>query len=85
MVYGVCPEEAKITISPYEIFRNEYKILGSFAQTHCFDRAINALETGMVQVDELITHRFRLEEYGDALNVVGNPGKKHKVVITPNA
>jgi threonine dehydrogenase-like Zn-dependent dehydrogenase len=39
----------------------------------------------MVQVDELITHRFRLEEYGEALNVVSTPGKKHKVVITPNA
>ena len=34
--YGVCPEEARITISPYEIFRRELKLIGSFAQTHCF-------------------------------------------------
>jgi D-arabinitol dehydrogenase (NADP+) len=85
LIYGVCPEDARITISPYEIFQNEYKILGSFAQTHCFDRAIEALGKGIVKVKELITHRFLLEEYGQALDTVSKPGKKHKVVITPNA
>jgi len=85
LIYGVCPEDARITISPYEIFQNEYKILGSFAQTHCFDRAIDALGKGIVKVKELITHSFPLEEYAQALDIVSKPGKKHKVVITPNA
>ena len=85
MMYGVCPEEARISISPYDVFQNEYKIIGSFAQTHCFDRAIEALGSGTVKVKELITHRFRLEDYAQALDIVSKPGKKHKVVITPNA
>ena len=84
VVYGVCPEEAKISISPYEIFQNEYKILGSFAQTHCFDRAVDVLEKGVVKVKELVTHSFPLEEYGKALDIVSKPGKKLKVVIRPN-
>jgi D-arabinitol dehydrogenase (NADP+) len=83
VVYGVCPEEATISISPYEIFQNEYKILGSFAQTHCFDRAIDALGKGVVKVKEIFTHILRLEEYGRALDTVSKPGKKIKVVIRP--
>jgi D-arabinitol dehydrogenase (NADP+) len=83
VIYGVCPEEARITISPYEIFRRELKLIGSFAQTHCFDRALKYLENGIVKVDPLITHTFRLEDYAQALELVQR-GKSLKVVIQPN-
>jgi D-arabinitol dehydrogenase (NADP+) len=84
VLYGVCPEDDRISISPYEVFQKEYKILGSFAQTHCFDRAIDALQRGVVKVKGLITHAFPLDQYGKALEIVSNPGKKLKVVIRPN-
>jgi D-arabinitol dehydrogenase (NADP+) len=83
VIYGVCDEADKISISPYEIFANEYKIIGSFAQTHCFDRAINALETGMVRVKELVSHRFSLSEYEKGLETVMNGKESLKVLITP--
>lgn len=47
VVYGVCNEEDRISLSPYEIFSKELKIIGSFVQTHCFDRAIKYLEKGV--------------------------------------
>jgi len=40
VIYGVCDKNDTIQISPYEIFEKELKIIGSFAQTHCFDRAL---------------------------------------------
>ena len=83
VIYGVCDEKDKISLSPYDIFQNEYKIIGSFAQTHCFDRAINALETGIVKVSDLISHRFSLDEYKIGLEHVINSKKSHKVLIKP--
>lgn len=83
VVYGVCGEDDRIDISPYEIFSKELKIIGSFAQTHCFDRAIKYLEDGMVKVDQLITHRYRLDDYEAALNTVIDGSNSLKVMINP--
>lgn len=83
VIYGVCNEADRIKVSPYDIFANEYKIIGSFAQTHCFDRAINALETGIVKVNDLISHRFNLDNYADGLETVISGRNSVKVVINP--
>ena len=83
VIYGVCDEADKISISPYEVFSNEYKIIGSFAQTHCFDRALNALETGIVQVKDLISHRFSLSDYEKGLETVMSGKGSIKVLINP--
>jgi D-arabinitol dehydrogenase (NADP+) len=83
VIYGVCNDADRITISPYEIFSNEYKIIGSFAQTHCFDRAVNALEKGIVKVDKLVSHRFSLDEYSKGLETVMSGKQSLKVLINP--
>lgn len=70
IVYGVYPEADRLTWSPYEIFRKELTIKGSFAQTHCFDRSLFYLESRQVRVDEIVTHEFRLDEYGSALQTL---------------
>lgn len=83
IIYGVCNEGDRIKLSPYEIFRKEIKIIGSFAQTHCFEQAIKLLENGTIKVDRLITHEFNLDEYGKALDVLTNTKDKLKVIIKP--
>lgn len=83
VVYGVCNEADRISVSPYDIFSNEYKLIGSFAQTHCFDRAINALEKGIVKVDRLISHNFSLDDYAKGLNTVISGKQSIKVLINP--
>jgi D-arabinitol dehydrogenase (NADP+) len=70
IVYGVYPEKDRITWSPYEIFRRELTIKGSFAQTHCFDRSLLYLESHQVKVDGIVTHEFHLEDYGMALQAL---------------
>jgi D-arabinitol dehydrogenase (NADP+) len=82
VVYGVCAEDARISVSPYKIFSEEYKIIGSFAQTHCFGRAIEYLESGAVQVKDLISHVLPLDKYGEGLQLILDK-KAVKVVIKP--
>ena len=45
------------------------QILGSFAQTHCFPRAVKFLEEGIVKVDDLVSSTYPLSEFSDALEL----------------
>jgi len=84
IVYGVADDRARIEISPFRIFNEEYQIIGSNAQTHCFGRALKLLENGVVRVDKLITHRFPLERYGEGMALVMKGGGSIKVIMEPN-
>ena len=70
VVYGVYPANARLNWSPYEIFQKQLTIVGSFAQTHCFDRALAYLEGHKVRVNEMVTREFALEEYSQALETL---------------
>lgn len=83
VIFGVPDEEATITIKPYEIYRREMKVIGTFAQTHCFERALDFISNGIIRVKELITHEFPLERYSEALNVLKNDREAMKVIIRP--
>ncbi|MFT4219273.1 MAG: zinc-dependent alcohol dehydrogenase family protein [Microbacterium sp.] len=84
MIYGMASESAQISIHPYEIFRREITIKGSFAQSYGFARAIDFLRSGKVDPTGIITHRFGLEEYGDALAALRAPDCL-KAVVEPTA
>lgn len=81
--YGVAPSDARITISPYQIFNNELKVLGSFAQTHCFDRAVKYLEEGIVKVDDLIAKHYTLDEFDDVMDAMVNGKGLLKLIVNP--
>jgi len=79
--YGVCPEDDRIRISPYEMFRRELTILGCFSQVDTFDRATRLINGGHVQVKEMITHTLPLEAWGEALRMATEGGEQIKVVL----
>ncbi len=83
VIFGVAPEEARISVSPYEIYKREIKLIGTFAQTHCFERALHLLSTGKVRVGELVTHIFPLEDYAKALNTLLTDPNALKVIVRP--
>jgi D-arabinitol dehydrogenase (NADP+) len=82
LVYGMTAENAQWSVPPYEIFRRELTIKGSFAQQFALDRAIDALRQRRVDTTGLITHRFDLEHYADALAAVAD-SSCIKAVIVP--
>ncbi len=83
IAYGVYPESADVSINPYEIFSRELTIKGSFAQTHCFDRALRYLESGKVRVDEMVTHTLPLKDYGEALKLMDEDKSVLKIALVP--
>jgi D-arabinitol dehydrogenase (NADP+) len=81
MFYGVTEPEDLVRVSPYDVFRREITIKGSFAEIDSFPAAIAALRTGRARADGLITHRFKLDDYADALAALRSDRTVHKIII----
>jgi D-arabinitol dehydrogenase (NADP+) len=84
LVYGMSGEQDRVPVSPYDIFRRELTIKGSFAQTHCFDRSIALLRSGRVRTEGILTHRFGLTEFGSALEALRSDRSCLKSAIVPD-
>ncbi|MFC4224669.1 zinc-dependent alcohol dehydrogenase family protein [Lysinibacter cavernae] len=83
MFYGVTGPDDRVSLSPYDIFRREITIKGSFAEISAFPATIQALHTGRARTDGIITHRFSLDEYGAAMETLRSDPTAHKIVIVP--
>jgi D-arabinitol dehydrogenase (NADP+) len=81
MFYGVTEPEDLVRVSPYDVFRREITIKGSFAEINSFPAAIAALRTGRARTEGLITHRFRLDDYAGALDALRSDRTAHKIII----
>jgi D-arabinitol dehydrogenase (NADP+) len=82
LVYGMAGAEDRVPFSPYEIFARELTIKGSFAQTHCFDRALLALRTGRVRTEGIVTDVVALARFDEALAAVASSASV-KAVVKP--
>lgn len=80
-IYGMAGETDEVHWRPYEIFRRQLVIKGSFAQMNCFDRALAVLRSGRVQTEGMVTSRFALEDYEAALGALGSAGCLKAVVV----
>ncbi len=80
--FGVCPKDATIQISPYEIFRRDLKIYGSFALRNTFTPAIRLLQNNVVRVRPLLSHSFPFEQFEEALRTMRS-GNSMKVQLHP--
>jgi D-arabinitol dehydrogenase (NADP+) len=83
LVYGVTRGDETTSFHPFDVFRREISIIGSFAAITSFGAAIDAMRSGRIRTDGIITHRFGLEDYGVALETVRSDPAAHKVVIVP--
>jgi D-arabinitol dehydrogenase (NADP+) len=83
LVYGVTRADETVTFHPFDVFRREITIKGSFAEMTSFGAAIRALRSGRARTDGIITHRFSLDDYDKALDALAHDRGVHKVVIVP--
>jgi D-arabinitol dehydrogenase (NADP+) len=81
--YGVTTPDDRVSVSPYDVYRREITIKGSFAQVTSFRHAVRALQTGRIQTTGLITHVFALDDFGRALGAVRRERSCLKAVVDP--
>jgi D-arabinitol dehydrogenase (NADP+) len=82
LVFGVTRPSDRVSFSPYDVFRREITIRGSFAEINSFAAAIRALRSGRIRTTGLITHRFALDDYAGALKTLQTDRSAHKIIIT---
>jgi threonine dehydrogenase-like Zn-dependent dehydrogenase len=82
--FGVCPNDAQIHLNPYQVFRNDWRIVGSFALCYTFQEALSLLRGGVVQVEPLISHRLPLGMAAEAFTTIQHDPQRMKVLIQPD-
>jgi D-arabinitol dehydrogenase (NADP+) len=80
-VYEMTPQSTVWPIAPYDIFRRELTIKGSFAQQFSFDRALSALRNGRVKTEGMISKRFTLGAYDEALAAVADSSVVKALIV----
>jgi 2-desacetyl-2-hydroxyethyl bacteriochlorophyllide A dehydrogenase len=80
--FGVAPNHARISISPYELFRNDWTLVGSFALCYTFLPAIDWLANGAIDVTPLVSHVAPLQDFASLFHQFA-AGQTLKVHIQP--
>jgi 2-desacetyl-2-hydroxyethyl bacteriochlorophyllide A dehydrogenase len=82
LLFGVAPRDAEARFSPFRIYNEEVRVIGSMAIRQSFERALILMARGAIDGDRLLTHRFGLEQYGEALETFRR-GDGLKLTIAP--
>lgn len=81
LFFGVVPPREKIDIYPNDIYKRELKIVGSAINPFSHYRSLEILK--YLNLNELVTHHFMLEEINKALEFASK-GTGIKIAIHPN-
>ena len=74
LYFGVCPPDARIEISPFEVFRRQLTIAGAHSLNHNIADAVAALNAIGPGVTRLVSHELPLEEIPKVLLKQGPEG-----------
>jgi threonine dehydrogenase-like Zn-dependent dehydrogenase len=83
MFFGVAPPHERIEVSPYEIYRRELKIVGSFSTPKKHAAALELLAGKRLEIQPLITGRFGLNELERAMELLQS-GQAVKNLVIPH-
>jgi 2-desacetyl-2-hydroxyethyl bacteriochlorophyllide A dehydrogenase len=60
--FGVADKEVTVPLSPFELFKNDWTLLGSMAVHYTFIPALRWMNEGRIQVDHLVSQTITLEQ-----------------------
>jgi 2-desacetyl-2-hydroxyethyl bacteriochlorophyllide A dehydrogenase len=78
-VFGVAPRGAQISFEPYEVFRKDLKVIGSFAVNRTFPQSIALIQNGAVRVAPLVSHQLELSEFNRGIDLAQHDPQRMKI------
>lgn len=81
-LFGVCPPDATARFSPYEAFRKDLSIYGTYAVNRTFHESIVLISSGAVRVGPLLSHSFPLSAFKEGLLIAERDPERMKVQFT---
>ena len=70
-------------LSVQDLYFKEISLITSCCQTHNYDRCLEAMESGVVDCDCLVSHEFSLDDYFEGLDLNKTNHEAIKVIIHP--
>ncbi len=70
LLFGVASADQVVSLSPYRIYRDEIRVLGSMSVAHAMPAAIALLASGAVELDGIVTHTFGLDGFEDVVSLL---------------
>ncbi len=85
LLFGVPPMDSEMTLKPFTIFEKGLTVLSSFTSVRNSYRAVDLLQTGRIDVSDIISHRLPLEEFEHGIQLIEEKKENvEKVLIMPN-
>lgn len=78
-IFGVAPDHATVQISPYEVFRKDLSIIGSFAVNRTFHESIMMIHSGKINLQPLVSHQLPIEDFQEGLRLAQEDPHRMKV------
>ena len=66
MWVGVAGPDTEVAVKPYDVFRKELTIRGSYTNPYVMERALALLASGRINWETIITHRYSLDNFDQA-------------------
>ncbi len=83
LLFSVPAVDASFPLSLFDVYKKELTIKGSFINPDTHERAVALLESGRIQIEPLITHRFGLDELEKAIHTQMS-SESIKVLVIPD-
>lgn len=78
-LFGVCPPDATVRFSPFEAFRKDLSIYGTYAVNRTFHESIALITSGAVRVGPLLSHSLPLSAAEEGLRIAEHDPDRMKV------
>lgn len=83
LLFGLAPKDQTAVINPFEITRKNLDIIASMSAALCAPAARDLIDQGVIKIAPLITHKFPLAEFEQALGQAGRHEECIRVVVEP--
>jgi len=80
LFFGVAPEDAYISISPFEVYRRELTLLGSFVNPFTMERAVTLISNRRINLYPLISEIVPLSEIYRGVEIASS-GEAIRVLV----
>lgn len=78
-VFGVAPQGKTVSFVPYDIFRKDLSIIGSFAVNRTFQESIAMIQHGAILVAPLVSHQLPLTDFAEGMQIAQHDPKRMKI------
>ena len=78
LFFGVCPQDVRVEIAPFELFRRQITLAGSHSLNHNIPDALAGLQAYGDDIRRVVSHRISLDEIADVFAGKG-PKKSLKI------